>query len=295
MTRVSPAPLDLDKLRTDLERYARIVDARYDGAFADRLINALHEVWKHAWIGVRTTTDATVARDVNLRVCYREPLHPVRLLRAAGLVSFTSHPLEKLIDDVIDRRFPVFWGIDAPLRGTVDKVWMFFDGGVRLHQLRELAHLPRSLHAAQEYFDRNTTGRVGLLGLDFTRHTVNVYAPIFPPGTLTPDRVVRMVTDLGLVTPSPDEARRAANAFSFYQTFDMESPDILRLCFPTRCRPEEVPTYYHPVLANFVEHAPFATEHRAFLFYLAYGPHSRYFKLSSDYRANHHEMFATVR
>ena len=288
------APLDLDTLRTDLERYAQIVGTSYDGAFVDRLIKTLHGVWKQAWVGVRTTTHAAKERDVNLRVCYREPLHPVRLLRTAGLVSFTHHPLENLIDDVIDR-FPAFWGIDAPLSGTVDKVWMFFDGGVPLYQLRKLTHLPPSLHAAQEYFDRNTMDRVGLLGLDFTRNTINVYAPIFPPGTLPPDQVTRMITDLGFVPPSRDEAEHCARAFSFYQTFDLDSPDILRLCFPTRCTPGEVPTQYHPVLANFVEQAPFATEQRAFLFYLTYGPQTRYFKVSSDYRANHRQMFATVR
>ncbi|WP_317446336.1 aromatic prenyltransferase [Streptomyces collinus] len=290
----SLAPLNLDKLRTDLERYAQIVGTSYDAVFVDRLIKTLQDVWKQAWVGVRTTTHGPEERDVNLRVCYRESLHPVRLLRTAGLVSFTHHPLENLIDDVIER-FSAFWGIDAPLSGTVDKVWMFFDGGVSLRQLRGLPHLPPSLHAAQEHFDRNGMDRVGLLGLDFTRHTVNVYAPIFPPGRLTPDRVTRMITDLGFVPPSGDEAKRGARAFSFYQTFGLESPDILRLCFPTRCTPEEVPTQYHPVLADFVEQAPFATQRRAFLFYLAYGPKTRYFKVSSDYRANHHQMFATVR
>lgn len=294
MNTVSPAPLDLDKLRTDLERYAEIVGSPYDGVFVDRLIKALRDVWKNAWVGVRTTTHAPEERDVNIRVCYREPLHPLRLLRAAGLVSFTDHPLENLIDDVIDR-FPAFWGIDAPLSGTVDKVWMFFDGGASLQGLRELPHLPASLHAAKEHFERLGMDRVGLLGLDFKRHTINVYAPIFPSGTLTTDRVTRMIGDFGFVAPTSDEAEHCARAFSFYQTFDLESPDVRRLCFPTRCTPEMIPTHFDPVLADFVGRAPFAAGQRAFLFYLAYGPRTRYFKLSSDYRANHHQMFATVR
>ncbi|MFC9927836.1 hypothetical protein [Streptomyces sp. NPDC127190] len=55
---------------------------------------------------MRTTTQPAEKRDVNLRVCYRRPVHPVPRLREAGLLRFDGHPMESLLDELVDR-FPL--------------------------------------------------------------------------------------------------------------------------------------------------------------------------------------------
>lgn len=287
-----PSPLgpDLTKLRADLHNCAQAVDVPFNAPAVGRLLSTLGDLCAGAWLGMRTTSRPAGGRDLNLRVCYRQPVHPVPRLREAGLLTFDGHPMERLLDELVDR-FPLWWGIDASVSGSVDKIWLLFDKGIPLVDVLALPHLPPTVRAAQDHFDRIAMDRIGLIGLDFGHRTINVYSPVFPPGTLTYETVTNMISGLGFLLPTEEELERNTHAFDVYQTFSWDEPGVRRLCFPVRYIAEEFPTHCHPILKQFVELAPFAADQRAFVYYATYGPRGGYFKVQSDYTGNHRDTF----
>lgn len=292
MSQTLPLPLGLDlgKLRADLRDCAQAVEVPFNAPAVDRLLHTIGDLCTDAWLGMRTTGRPAGSRDLNLRVCYRHPVHPVPRLREAGLLTFDGHPMERLLDEFVDT-FPLWWGIDASVSGAVDKLWLIFDHGIPLADVLALPHLPPAIRAAQDHFDRARMDRVGLIGLDFGKRTVNVYSPVFEPGTLTRKTVTDIISGLGFSLPAKVELERNTQAFDVYQTFSWDEPGVRRLCFPVRYTAEEFPTYCHPVLKQFVEQAPFAADRRAFVYYATYGPSGGYFKVQSDYTGNHRDTF----
>ncbi|MFE0188982.1 aromatic prenyltransferase [Streptomyces sp. NPDC058989] len=286
----SPLGLDLAKLRADLHDCAQAVEVPFNAPAVDRLLSTLADLCTDAWLGMRTTTRPAGRRDLNLRVCYRRPVHPVPLLREAGLLTFDGHPMERLLDELVDA-FPLWWGIDASVSGSVDKFWLVFDNGVPLADVLALPHLPPAVRASQDHFERAGMDRVGLIALDFGHRTVNVYSPVFPPGTLTYATVTSLISGLGFPLPAEEELQRNTDAFDVYQTFSWDEPGVLRLCFPVRYTAADFPTHCHPVLKQFVETAPFAVDQRSFVHYTTYGPRGGYFKVQSDYTGNHRDTF----
>lgn len=286
----SPAKLDLAKLRADLHACAQAVEVPFNPAGVDRLLNTVGDLCDGAWLGMRTTSKPLGKRDLNLRVCYRSPVHPVPRLHEAGLLRFTGHPMETLINELTDA-FPLWWGIDASVSGAVDKLWLLFDHGIPLADALALPSMPPSVRAAGDHFDRVGMDRIGLIALDFGHHTINVYSPVFPPGTLTYTNVTDIISGLGFALPDEQELARNTEAFDVYQTFSWDEPGVRRVCFPVRYTAEQFPTDCHPVLKQFVEHAPFAADRRAFVFYTTYGPNGGHFKVQSDYTGNHRDTF----
>nr|QGZ20043.1 hypothetical protein [Streptomyces alanosinicus] len=285
--------LDLTRLSEDLRQYARIAQVRFNAAVVDKVIDTLADLLPLGWIGVRTTTLPPARRDVNLRLCYRSPVPPVPRLRQAGLLTFTGHPIETLLDEVAERHEP-WWGVDASVNGPADKIWMIFDRGIPLEELTELPSIPAAVRTARPHFHDSGMDRAGLLALDFSRRTINVYSPVFTPGTLSPEAAATMLTRLGFPAPEGDLRHTNGQAFDFYQTFGWDHPGLLRLCFPVRCSAEEFPVHHHPLLRDFVEQAPFAAAERNFVFYTTYGPRGGYFKVQSDYTGNHRQTFAAT-
>ena len=122
------------------------------------------------------------------------------------------------------------------MRGRADKIWVVSDHGIALTDLLTLPSLPRSVAAARDHFERTGMDRVGLIAMDFTYQTVNLYSPVFAPGTISETAIRAMLTGLGFAGPGPEEMRLNAEAFDFYQTFSWDEPGIRRLClcYPMR-------------------------------------------------------------
>ncbi|HEX4831796.1 MAG TPA: aromatic prenyltransferase [Trebonia sp.] len=292
MTAPATQPIDLGLLRSDLRRYADIAGVPFDAPAVDRVIAPLTDLFTtDFWVGIRTTTKPAGSRDVNLRLGYTR-VPPIPRLREAGLLAYQGHPIERLADQ-IERRFAVGgWGVDTSVKGVADKVWLAFPERVPLADLMSLPDLPPAVTAARAHFDRAGMDRVGLIGLDFTSHTINLYGPVFPPGTLTAAQVEDILAGLGFPLPPGEELQRNARAFNLYQTFKWDSPDILRLCFPIMCTAAEFPTHYHPLLKEFADHAPMLdSAARDFILYTTYGPRGRYYKVQADYTGNHRALY----
>jgi hypothetical protein len=296
MTAPATTEIDLDRLRSDLRRYSDIAEVRFDAAIVDRVIATLAPLLTtDSWVGMRTTTKPPERRDLNLRLIYPHPLPAVPLLREAGLLTYQGHPIERLGEEIASR-FGVWWGIDASVKGMADKVWLQFADGIALAEFLTLDSLPPAVHGAGAHFARAGLDSVGMVALDFTSHTVNVYAPVFPPGTLTRERVEAIIGGLGFPLPADDELARDTRAFCVYQTFSWDSPDLQRLCFPVGYLAADFPVHYHPLLRAFVEQGPLLDEDvRGFGFYTAYGPRGSYYKVSADYTGNHQTVFARHR
>lgn len=53
----------LDRIRQDLQEFARLAEVRYDPAVMDPVLAALEDLWTTSVIGVRTTTHPVAQRD----------------------------------------------------------------------------------------------------------------------------------------------------------------------------------------------------------------------------------------
>ena len=102
-----------ERLRYDLQEYARLSDAWYEPARVDPVLEVLTEIAPDALMAVRTTTEPVGERDVNVRFMHF-PADPVAALRAAGLLRFTGHPLEQVLA-AVSEAVPVQFGVDVAI------------------------------------------------------------------------------------------------------------------------------------------------------------------------------------
>ncbi|WP_329407278.1 aromatic prenyltransferase [Nocardia vinacea] len=273
----------LDQLRKDLQEYARLAEVRYDPAIADPVLETLAELWTNSVVGVRTTTHPAPEREVNARVMHPgEPTELIEKLRGAGLLTYTGHPMEQLLAE-ISAEVPVSSGVDLALAGGVQKIWLVFPELLSVERILGFAGIPESACAHADHLSRYG-GRIGILAVDFDARTMNLYSNVFEPGHLGPTDIAGILAELDFTAPTDTELPLLARTFNLYRTFSWTSPHMQRICFPVRCEPSSFPTHLDPVLARFVAEAPFADpDTRGFVFYAAYGPTDRYYKVQAEY------------
>ncbi|MCM6774237.1 hypothetical protein NDR87_12215 [Nocardia sp. CDC159] len=272
----------LDQLRRDLREFARLAEARYEPAQVDPVLDALAELWTSSWIGVRTTTLPVGQRGVNARLITSDELaDPVGTLRAAGLLSFTGHPMERLLAEV-SAAVPVRWGVDLALASGVQKIWLVLPELISVERMLGFTGIPAAARGHADHLSRYG-GEIGMLALDFASRTMNWYSQVFPPGRLTAGDIVTMLRELDFVPPADEELAVLGHTFNVYRTFAWDSPRMRRICLPYRCDAQSFPKI-HPLLDRFVAGAPCAIGGpRGFVFYTAYGPTGRYYKVQADY------------
>ncbi|MEV2225013.1 aromatic prenyltransferase [Nocardia vinacea] len=273
----------LDQLRKDLQEYARLAQVRYDPAIADPVLETLAELWTNSVVGVRTTTHPVPEREVNARVMHPgEPTELIEKLRGAGLLTYTGHPMEQLLAEIA-AEVPVSSGVDLALAGGVQKIWLVFPELLSVERILGFSGIPESARAHADHLSRYG-GRIGILAVDFDARTMNLYSNVFEPGHLAPADITGILAELDFTAPTDIELALLARTFNLYRTFSWTSSHMERICFPVRCEPSSFPTHLDPVLARFVAEAPFADpETRGFVFYAAYGPTNRYYKVQAEY------------
>ncbi|WP_433715125.1 aromatic prenyltransferase [Nocardia sp. CA-084685] len=273
----------LDQLRKDLQEYARLAEVRYDSTIVDPVLETLAELWTNSVVGVRTTTHPVGEREVNARVMHPgEPSELIEKLLRAGLLSYTGHPMEKLLAE-ISAEVPVNSGVDLALSGGVQKIWLVFPELLSVERVLGFAGIPESARAHADHLSRYG-GRIGILAVDFDARTMNLYSNVFEPGHLTPADITGILAELDFTAATETELALLARTFNLYRTFSWTSSHMERICFPVRCEPSSFPTHLDPVLARFVAEAPFADpDTRGFVFYAAYGPTNRYYKVQAEY------------
>ncbi|WP_405163466.1 aromatic prenyltransferase [Nocardia sp. NBC_01499] len=279
------AVLTLDQFRQDLRAYARLADVRYDPSVVDPVLDTLSELWTSSAIGVRTTTQPVHERDVNTRVMYPgAPTDLIATLRDAGLLTFTGHPMEQLLTEIC-ATMPVCSGVDLALGRGVQKIWLVFPELVSVRRILDFPGMPDAARAHAAHLSRYG-GRIGILAVDFPARTMNLYSQVFESGQLTAADITTILADLDFVAATDDELTLLGRTFNLYRTFSWTAPRMQRICFPLRCTASTFPTHLDPVLARFVDKAPFADpDVRGFVFYTAYGPTDRYYKVQAEYAA----------
>ncbi len=276
--------IDRQKLHDDIRLSADIAGAPFADEFVKKTLSSFDDVIDDTFMGMRTTSHPRGVRKLNWRICYRQDVHPLRRARATGLIPDRVHPAEALID-AITERFPNHWGFDIDAAGSLDKIWIFLPGTATIDELLAIPGFPATANTA-----KRLTRRACVVAFDLGRATVNLYAPVFKQGTLTPEAMRDLVTNLGFSSHEEHDLALSSRAFSFYQTFDSQSHRPLRLSVAVRCMADDLPRGLHPVLDRFAEQAPFAGHMRQFLFYPAYSADGKYYKIASDYQGNHADI-----
>lgn len=275
--------MTLDRFRQDLQEYARLAEVRYDPTVVDPVLDTLAELWTSSWIGVRTTTHPAHRREVNARLINSEAsADPLATLRRTGLLEFTGHPMEELLA-ATTAAVPVRWGVDLSVGGGVQKIWQVFPQLITVEQMLGFPGMPDAARGHAGHLTRYG-GEIGMMAVDFISHTMNLYSRVFAPGQLASADITAALDELDFVAADDAELARLERTFNIYRTFSWTSPCIQRVCFPVRHDAASFPVHVDPLLKRFVHGAPFAgTQPRGFVFYTAYGPADRYYKVQADY------------
>ncbi|WP_169814287.1 aromatic prenyltransferase [Nocardia mexicana] len=278
----------LDRIRQDLQEFARLAEVRYDPAVMDPVLAALEDLWTTSVIGVRTTTHPVAQRGLNVRLMNSGPgTDPVTALREAGLLEFTGHPMEQLLTD-IPAAVPASFGVDVGVARGVEKIWLMFPELISVERILGFAGIPEAARAHAAHLSRYG-GQIGILALDFTSRTMNLYSQPFAPGELTAADISTILADLDFVAATDEELALLGQTFDLYRTFSWTSPRMQRICFPVRYDDTSFPRHLDPVLDRFVSGAPYAgTGPRGLTFYTAYGPNDRYYKVQAEYTSTAH-------
>ncbi|WP_067712883.1 aromatic prenyltransferase [Nocardia yamanashiensis] len=284
----------LDQLRRDLRTYAELAEADYRPEVVDPVLASLADAWANSIVGVRTTTHPVPEREVNARVQFPgEPSELVGTLRADGLLDFVGHPIEALLTATMAAA-PCRAGVDLAVGTGLQKIWLIFPQVLSVDQVLALPGLPEAVPAYTGHLKRYG-GEIGIMAFDFANRTMNLYSQVLPPGTLSSGDVAEMLAELELHPAAPEELAALPSPFNVYRTFSWTSSGMRRICFPMRHTAETFPTGIDPLLARFVEDAPFADSSpgaaRRFTFYAAYGPADRYFKVQAEYSNTAHATF----
>ncbi|QIS03543.1 hypothetical protein F5X71_15520 [Nocardia brasiliensis] len=281
----------LDGLRRDLGEFARLAEVRYDPAVTDPVLETLADLWTNSAVAVRTTTHPVSERDVNVRVMNPgAPTELITRLRAAELLTYTGHPMEELLAAVCAAG-PAHAGVDVALTGGIQKIWLIFPELMDVQRMLAFPGMPESARAHAAHLSRYG-GKIGILAVDFAARTMNLYSNVFEPGTLDAAEIATILADLEFTAATEEELGLLGGAFNLYRTFSWTSPRMQRICFPLRLQPAHFPAHLHPVLARFVDGAPFADPAtRGFVFYTAYGPTDRYYKIQAEYATAQRAVF----
>ncbi|MEV0354976.1 aromatic prenyltransferase [Nocardia sp. NPDC050697] len=274
---------DRNRFRDDLGDFARLAEAPYDPAIVDAVLDALGDSVRGTWPALRTTTHPVGERIVNARFTnFAAATEPAQVLRDAGLLPFTGHPLETVLAEV-PAAVPVLWGVDIAVHAGVQKIWLVLPESLSIERLLQIPGLPDAVPAHAEHL-RRYGDRVGIIGLDFAARTMNIYSQVLAPGTLTAAEISTLLAELDFTAATDAELALLGQTFNVYRTFSWTSPHLQRVCFPLRCTPETFPAHLDPTLPRLAAGAPYAgTGARHLNFYAAYGATSRYYKIQADY------------
>lgn len=274
---------DLVQFRADLKRYADIAEVDFNDRAVEQLVDVFAEQFATGTITVRTTTHDASRRSVNFRYMTPDMPHdPVAIAREHGLLPDSTHPLNKLLDEVTEK-IPLWWGLDASVGLGMQKVWAFFEQPLEFDAIAALENIPASVRNHRERFTRARINKFAILGMDFRNNTMNLYSEMLTPGYFSRDEVAEMIRDMESPLPSDEELGRDTENINTYYTFDWDSPAARRLCFTVPSTGENFPCHWHPLAARFATEAPFQAAQRGMIFNTTYGPTGGYMKMEADY------------
>jgi hypothetical protein len=260
---------DLDALIGALTATAADIGAECDPDLLRRTLEVFREPFESTGSAYRTTT--RLPRAINLR--YFELLVPHQPFDAAveaGLIEPGSHPCTDVIPHAF-QNLPMTgdssgFGVDIGLGTGLEKIWIFFENWAPLDDVMKNPSLPPAVGKNLEYFSGHRLTPIKGLGVDFSNRSLNLYFMTWDLGGLDPDRVARLISDLGFAVPDEVVLAHCARALAVYHTVHWDSPDVERLCFACVAPvPQLVPRWF-PVMEEFVAKARSLSERKVYFY-----------------------------
>lgn len=283
---------DLKRLHADILTAARIAAAPYDAERLWELLTAYADFFSGSSVSFRTSTRAPEQRELNVRYVELDVPHdPYLVALAQGFISRGGHPIDELMPEV-QASYPILgYGVDVGAAYGLEKIWPFFPHQPQpVERVYSMCHMPASIKNYAPFFARYDLRVISLFGIDYRSRTVNLYF-MKPPGFFTAETILRMTADLGLTLERQELPRYCSMAIPIYLTFSWNSPHVERLCFAA-VAPELqlVPTHLDPVIADYVNGAPFASRRRVFIFNVTFTRHGDFVKIENDYTGSMAEL-----
>ncbi|MEU7646373.1 aromatic prenyltransferase [Streptomyces huasconensis] len=235
---------------------------------------------------------ATAKRHIGELDCRftTHPTHrdPYAFALSNGLTPKTGHPVGSLLFD-LQGGLPIdSYGIDFGVVGGFKKVYSFFtpDDLQKLSSLVDIPSMPRALAANADFFARyGLDDRVGVIGIDYPHHTVNVYFNDVPAECFETSAIRAMLAESGFTKPSEQMLKLGQAAFGLYVTLSWDSPRIERICYAvTTTDLQTLPVRIDPEIEKFVTGVPHSGADRKFVYGVALAPEGEYYKLETHYK-----------
>lgn len=182
---------------------------------------------------------------------------PYAVALSSGLVTETGHPVATLLSDIGARVAVSEHLIDCGVVGGFSKIYAHFPYdmlGVR--ELADIPSMPRAVAENAGLFARHHLNDVAMIGIDYTRRTVNLYFARLPDEFREARNLLSLHREIGLPEQSGKMLEFAQNSFRAYVTLGWDSPRIERICFarpPARnWDPSALPVRIDPDIEKFV-------------------------------------------
>jgi len=187
---------------------------------------------------------------------------PYRIAVENGFAEDTDHPVGTLLSDIAERCAVSFYGVECGVVGGFKKTYIFFplDQLGSLSAFADIPSMPPSLAEHAATFARyGMADRVSIVGIDYSRKTMNIY---FMAGSVEEKTALSLLSDVSLPEPKePQLLEFIQNSFSIYPTLSWDSPQIERICFSSVSPDQNAyPATLEPEIALFTKEAPYEYE-----------------------------------
>lgn len=275
-------------LYSAIEEAAGLLEVEYARDEVLRILNLYGGDLAQAVVAFRVSTGARRAGELDCRFTVPQDADPYELAVDNGLLEKTDHPVSRLLADIRENCPVDGYGIDFGVVKGFKKIWVVLPR-TELQQVAKLAGIPSmppSLGASLDFIARHGLGdTVGLLGIDYSNRTVNIYFGEPPAGGIAPESVRSMLREIDQAEPTEQVLQLGRQAFGVYVTLNWDSPVIERICFAVATTdPFGLSVELDDRIELFVRHVQRADPHTKFVYAVASQPDGAYFKLQSYYR-----------
>lgn len=258
------------------------------------ILAAYRDSIPQAMIAFRVATNARHEGEFDCRISIPRETDPYALALSQGLVAESGHPVDLLLPEIRERCPIDSYGIDFGVTGGFRKIWAFFpeDDLQSVSTLADLPSMPRGLAGNLDFFARHgLNGKVGLVGIDYDRKTVNAYFCDLPGGCRTPQTVLSMHREIGLPDPSKQMLDFCEQAFGIYTTLSWDSLTVKRMSFSVMTLdPLSLPVRLGPKIECFVRGVRHGVNDPKMVHTAVTSSGEEYYKLQTYYRWRPHEV-----
>ncbi|MBD3196646.1 MAG: hypothetical protein GF317_16440 [Candidatus Lokiarchaeota archaeon] len=279
--------MDLNQTLEDLKKIADFAGVECDEEAIWEVFNAYKDFFTGSSISIRTTSKPVEKRDVSIRYVELMMQHdpdPYITATKEGLIEKNGHPLHKMFYEIYDKFEMMGHGVDLDVSKGLTKIWSFM-APCPVDRIYTMETIPDSVKTLKDYFSRHGLNEFVLFALDFYHKTVNIYFLVRDPSKVKPEKYETLLKEVGFEPASREIMEKCTKATTLYYTFNWETNKVERVCFGVLCPEgaEGVPVHFHPIMKEFVEKAPFATDKRTFIYAITFSPEGHFYKIESDY------------